>query len=241
MPYFFDTVETIPYGVGFQHFGLLHLVWLIIAIGIVTVNCIWYRAMGDVGRRRWRYAAAALLVANELFKTVLLLSTGRYLVDYLPLHLCSINIFLILFHSIRPGKLLGNFLYTVCIPGAMAALIFPSWSALPVTSGMHLHSFTVHINLVMYCAVLAVNGELHAEPAMIPKCLLTLLLMAAVIYPVNCLLDTNFMFLMYADSGNPLYWFEQNWGSHLLGFPVLIAGVMAVMYLPLVVYKKLHK
>ena len=35
--------------------------------------------------------------------------------------------------------------------------------------------------------------------------------------------------MIYAEKGNPLYWFEQNWGSHLYGFPVLIAAVIAVM------------
>ena len=57
----------------------------------------------------------------------------------------------------------------------------------------------------------------------------------------NILLDTNFMFLMYVDEGNPLYLFEQLWGSHLLGFPVIIAGVLIVMYVPLVVFRIIRK
>lgn len=55
------------------------------------------------------------------------------------------------------------------------------------------------------------------------------------------LLDTNFMFLAEAEQGNPLYWFRQNWGSHLLGYPVLIAAVLIAMYLPLELYRKLKK
>ena len=45
---------------------------------------------------------------------------------------------------------------------------------------------------------------------------------------VNLLLDTNYMFLMYADPGNPLYLFEQMWGNHLYGFPILITAVLIV-------------
>ena len=74
-----------------------------------------------------------------------------------------------------------------------------------------------------------------------PKCLGLLALMAIPIYGLDLLLDANFMFLMYADTGNPLYWFGENWGSHLLGFPPIIAGVMIVMYLPLELYRKLKK
>ena len=28
MQYFMDTTETVPDGVGFSHFGMLHLIWL---------------------------------------------------------------------------------------------------------------------------------------------------------------------------------------------------------------------
>jgi len=47
--------------------------------------------------------------------------------------------------------------------------------------------------------------------------------------------------LMSADPGNPLYLFEQMWGNHLLGFPVIIAGVLLVMYGPLELIRKIKK
>lgn len=40
------------------------------------------------------------------------------------------------------------------------------------------------------------------------------------------------MFLSSAEPGNPLYWFEQTFGSHLIGFPVIGALVFAVLLLP---------
>ena len=49
--------------------------------------------------------------------------------------------------------------------------------------------------------------------------------------------DTNFMFLMRAGEGNPLKLFER-FGSHLLGYPVLLAAVFAVMYLLLRVLRR---
>ena len=93
----------------------------------------------------------------------------------------------------------------------------------------------------MYPVVLGIAGELKPEVRKIPQYLLLLLLMAIPIYGVNLLLDTNFMFLMSADPGNPLYIFEQMWGNHLLGFPVLIAAVLLVMFLPMVIFRKYRK
>ncbi len=233
MQYFLDTVDTIPDGYGFQHFDKIHIAWLAAFLVIVILNCLWYRRLGDKGKKLWNKTVALMLVANELFKMAMLFTGGNYAWDYLPLHLCSINIFLIALHAWRPSDNLGNFLYTICIPGTMAALLFPTWTNLPVLNAMHLHSFTVHILLALYPIVLTVSGEIKPSVKKLPKCMAILLLMAIPIYGLNLLLDTNFMFLIYADEGNPLYWFEQNWGSHLLGFPVIITGVLIVMYLPL--------
>ena len=233
MEYFFKTTESIPEGVGFTHFDMLHISWLVVFLLVVVANIVLYRKLADAGKKRWKRTVAILLLADEAFKVAVLTGTGQYEASYLPLHLCSINIFVIAWYTFRPSKTLASFLYTVCIPGTMAALLFPSWSVLPVGNAMHLHSFTVHILLALYPIVLAVNGELKPQLSGVPKSLGLLLLMAIPIYGLNLLLDTNFMFLMEADVGNPLYWFGQNWGSHLWGFPVIIAGVMLVMYGPL--------
>ena len=241
MQYFLDTIDTIQEGVGFQHFGKVHIVWLCVFLVILIGNCLLFRALGEKGKNIWIKTVAVLLVADELFKMACLFIGGNYEWDYLPLHLCSINIFLIALHAWKPSDLLGNFLYTICIPGTMAALLFPSWTKLPVLNAMHLHSFTVHILLALYPVVLTVCGRIKPDVKLLPKCMGILVLMAIPIYGLNLLLDTNFMFLMFAEEGNPLYWFEQNWGNHLLGFPVIIAAVLIVMYLPVELLRKRKK
>lgn len=240
MRYFLDTTETIPDGAGFPQFGALHLIWLCIFVAVTVVCCIRYRRLDEIGKKRWRVVIASLLVADELFKDVMLIIGGRFRPDYLPLHLCSINIILIAVHVWKPSRLLSGYLYTVGIPGAMAALLFPSWTSLPLANFMHLHSFTVHILLAMYPIVLGVAGDLKPEVKRLPQYLLLLVGMAVPIYGINLLLNTNFMFLMSADEGNPLYLFEQLWGNHVYGFPVLIAAVLIVMYVPLVFFRKLR-
>lgn len=241
MQYFLDTVGTIESGVGFSHFGSMHILWLVFFLIATVLCCIWYKSMGIGGRDRWKKAVAILLIADEIFKDVMLIIGGRFEAGYLPLHLCSINIFLIAIHAWRPSKILGGYLYTVGIPGALAALLFPTWTGLPFLNFMHLHSFTVHILLAMYPIVLTFAGETAPTYKRVPQYLLLLVGMAIPIYGINLWLDTNFMFLMYAEQGNPLYLFEQMWGNHLYGFPVIIAGVLIVMYLPMEIFRRLKK
>lgn len=238
MKYFLDTVDTIPDGVGFSPFDGLHIVWLV-AFAIVTVFCcVWYRKAAADKRLIWNKVVAILIVLDEIFKMAMLTIGGRYTLGYLPLHLCSINIFIVAVHAWRPNKTIGSFLYTVCIPGALAAMLFPTWSKLPLDNFMHIHSFTVHALLAMYPIVLAVNGEIQVRMKYVPKCLLMLLCMAIPIYVFNLIFDTNFMFLMEADAGNPLYLFEQMWGNHLYGFPIIITAIIVVMYVPVELIRK---
>lgn len=230
MEHFLDTVETIGPGLGFSLFSPLHLLWLVIFLLTTLICCHFYQRSQrqDV----WRKWMAGLLLADELFKHVCLLAGGNFLLKYLPLHLCSINIFLIALHAWKPQRLLGHFLYLVCIPASIAALLFPTWSSLPPSNFMHIHSFTVHILLALYPIVLTSGGNIRPSPRQFPKALLLLVGLAIPIYLFNLLFDENFMFLMYPEPGNPLYWFEQQFGSHLIGFPVLIALVFLVMCIP---------
>lgn len=241
MCYFLDTVDTVPEGVGFPFYGTIHILWLVAFVVLVALNCFWYAKMTEPSKKNWKKVVALLLVADEIFKVSMLVIGGNYTASYLPLHLCSINIFLIAVHAWKPSETLNSFLYTICIPGALAALLFPSWSKLPVMNFMHIHSFTVHILLALYPLVLTICGEIKPRLKHVAKCMLLLIAIAAVIYGVNLLLDTNFMFLMSAEKDNPLYIFEQLWGSHLLGFPVIIAGILIVMYLPFEIIRIIRK
>ena len=230
MQYFFDTTGTIPEGVGFQHYDALHITWLIAAVLFIAIVSAVYKKQTTEQRRKTRIALATALLLDELWKMFWLTIGHRYELEYLPLHLCSINIFLIAYHCFRPSKTLDNFLYIVCVPGALSALLFPSWASLPLANFMHIHSFTVHTLLVAYPLVLLFNKELTPDLKELPKSLLLLGIFGIIALIVNVLFDENFMFLMYAEPGNPLYVFEELFGSHIIGFPIIIAGILVVMY-----------
>ena len=108
--YFLETVDSIVSGVGFALFGALHLAWLCFFVVVTAINCIWYRKLNEQSRGIWKKTVAILLIADELFKDVMLFIGGRFSAGYLPFHLCSINIFIIVFHAWKPGKLLNSFL-----------------------------------------------------------------------------------------------------------------------------------
>lgn len=163
MQYFLDTIETIPEGQGFSSFGPVHLAWLAGFVVFAIACSLFYRNSSQARRKHIRWLFAALLLADEAFKIVCLLVGGNYRASYLPLHMCSINIFLIALHALRPTRLVDNFLYAVCIPAALAALLFPTWVSLPPANFMHLHSFTVHILLATYPIMLTAGRDIRPQ------------------------------------------------------------------------------
>jgi len=238
MEHFLDTQETIPPGYGFEHFGLEHFIWLGAFAVLLAMNCVAYRRLDSRGREKWRKTVALLIVADEVFKFICLFIGGTFLPKYLPFHLCSINIVLVAIHAWKPSKLLDNFLYLACLPGAVMAMLFCTWAMLPAANFMYWHSFTIHILLVMYPLVQMVAGDIRPDVRQFPKSLLLLCGMAVPVWIFNILFDTNFMFLAYAEPGTPLVWFEEHWGNHLLGFPVLVPAVLLVMAIPARILEK---
>ena len=241
LPYFFESVETVPAGVGFNMYDTCHLSWLLAFVLFTVFFSVTYKKASLEKRKKIRILFVILLLLDEAVKTAGLLAIDGYLPKYLPFHLCSINIFIITYHAFKMHKICGIYLYTVSIPAALCALLFPTWTSLPLANYMHLHSFTVHILLAAYPIMLTYAGDIRPEIKAIPHCLALLAALAAVAYVVNLLLGTNFMFLMYPDVGNPLSWFETNWGNHRYGFPVMISGILLVMYLPVYFLEKRRK
>lgn len=241
MEYFWYTSDTIPKGLGFSHFDGFHLAWIAAGAVVIVLCSLLYRRLDKKGRGVMRTVLAALLVADELLKDIPMLVMGVFSVKYLPFELCSINLFLIALHARRPSRTLSVFLYTVCIPGALAAMLFPTWTKLPGLNFMCIHSFTVHILLMLYPIMLTAAGEVRPRLRDVPRSLAMLAGLACFALVLKLLWDTNFMFLMDVGKSNPLYIFEKAWGNHLLGFPVLIAAIVAAMYAPIELRHKLKK
>ena len=237
---FFMSKDTVPEGVGFSTFGVGHLIWLVGIIAAIILATVIYKRLDEKGRKIMRLAVGGIILFLEISKNFYHIIMGEFSYGYLPFHLCGINILLIAFDMIKPTKIVRNFLYYFSIAGATLALVFPNWTQLPFWNFSCLHSFSIHGFLVMYPILLIVGGELTPDVKTMPKCIGLLVLMAIPIYFMNMAWDTNFMFLMHPDKGNPLELFEKLLGSHLWGFPILLPVVMGIMYIPILILKKIR-
>ena len=235
---FFVSSEKIPEGVGFQTFDLTHILWLLAGLIFCVTACIFYKKLSAGKRKIVLTVLGAYIFAQEMIKNLVLIVLGEFGWGYLPFHLCGINILLIAFDIIKQTKVVRSFLYYFAIPGAALALVFPNWTAMPVWNFFHIHSFTIHILLVLYPLLLITTGQVSTDLKAALRGTALLVAIAIPVYFLNLLWGTNFMFLMQPDSGNPLEMFETLLGSHLWGFPILLPVVIAVMYVPARMFMK---
>ena len=156
---FFVSSENIPEGVGFQAFGPIHLLWLLGGLILWVGGCVFYRKLSADKQKIALRVLGAYIFLQEMVKNLVLILQGEFSWGYLPFHLCGINILLIVFDTIKQTKTVRSFLYYFAIPGAALALLFPNWTEMPVWNFFHIHSFTIHILLVLYPLLLVTTGQ----------------------------------------------------------------------------------
>ena len=235
---FFATKDNIPDGLGFKAFGPTHLLWLLAGVLLFVVACVFYKRLSDRKRRLVLAVLGGYIFLQEMVKNLVVCLAGEFSWGYLPFHLCGVNILMIAFDTIKQTKVVRSFLYYFAIPGAALALLFPNWTDVPFWNFFHLHSFTIHILLMLYPLLLVTSGQVETDLKSALKGVGLLVAMAIPVYGLTLLWDTNFMFLMRPDKGNPLEMFEKLLGSHLWGFPILLPVVILVMYLPARIFIK---
>lgn len=222
--------------VSFPLFGAVHIAELAVTALFVALMCFIYRRASKDARRRILGGITVIMLADEILKYVAMTATGQWSWIYLPLHLCSINIFVCLANTLTGRTWCKEVLYALCIPGAAVALLSPSWQVAPVWNIMHLHSLSIHMLLLLYPILLLADG-FRPQPRRVFMPLAFLFGTALPIYYLNKALGTNFYFINYP-YGNALTKLFASWFGEkyfIIGFIPAIAVVLLLMYLPWVI------
>ena len=237
---YFFTISGLPDGAGFRMFGPGHLLWLA-AVAAAAVFCtVKYRNLSAAGRKKMQLVFCWSMVELDLFKDVYFMITGVFSWEFLPLHLCGMAIYISLFNVYRPGRVKRELLYSLCMPGAAVALIFPAWTSYPLWNVATLQCFLIHALLFIYPILLLSSGEIHPEARNLPLCLLFLLAVCPPVYGINRLLGTDFMFINYPLPAQPFLLFVRWFGNpgYIFGMLLMLLTVWGMLYLPLALIRR---
>lgn len=237
MEYFWKQQDDIPPGMGYPLFGEIHILSSGITILIVLI-LICHLMKGDSRKRTFIIKLIpVVMLFMEIFKDAFLASVHRFSVGYLPLHVCSIGIFIFFLREYLPWKwakdFFGELSYVLIMPGSIAALLFPDWTIYyPVLNFMNLYSYAWHGALVLYPLLLRRSGLIHPSIKHIHWPILFLAVITPIIYVFDKHFGCNFFFVNWPVSGSPLSFFASFMGNpgYLIGYAGLVAAMFGIVY-----------
>lgn len=214
-------------------YSLGHFIWLGLLFFLIFFFGKKYRAADEDKRKKIRIAIASLIMLDEIVKDIIMPITGQWDWSFLPLHLCSISVFVVFIHALTGNRMLEEYTYAITLPTASMAMAFPDWTgALPCMNLMCIHSFSIHLLLVLYPCLLLYGGFIPSAKQLF-RLIPIVAFLAFVMYFVNGALGTNFFFVNGGGDGNPLIFLEKYIGGwYRIAFPVIAAICWIPMYLP---------
>ncbi len=225
--------------IGFELYSRGHLIWLLIlAVASLIVVPAYIRSSEHKQAKIRKIFALGLLI-SEIVKDIIIVIIGAPISAYLPLHLCGYAIFFILMDAFLPKQKITGQLFAYAFgPGALAALLFCSWTMLPLFwNFMTIHSFIFHWAIVTYLIMRLADGEIRPDYKGLWISVLTMALLAVPAYLVDMKTGYNYMFIYEVQRNSPLEiaWeiFGTRFGKpgYVFGAVLLIIVIFHALYL----------
>ncbi len=215
-------------------FSLHHFFWLGLTV-LSVIGCISMRRFSLESRwhRCLRITFFALLIINEsswfCYRHVV---EQIPLVRNLPLHLCDLSVFIMLFVLVTGSKLFADLSYYMGVVGALLAVSFPSIDETgAIRTIAEIRYFLTHIVLVGGGFYFTFGQRYYPKIGALIRNFLFILLYALLVTPLNLSLETNYFFTISAP--NQLGWAHQY--SHWVFLTVvslIFLFIFSLMHLP---------
>ena len=221
---------------------------LAVCAALIVLLVLLFKALPEGGRHRVLKAVPWIMIGLECFKDLFLIRAGHFSVGYLPLHLCSLGVFVFLLSSLsktaRWKGIFGEIAVTLILPGSIAALLFPDWAHLyPVFNFMNLYGYLWHSLLVLYPLLCIAQKHVDLSIRHIHYDLIFLICVAPPVYVFDRIFNCNYMFVNWPPSGTPLEIIASITGNqlYLAGYAVFSVGVILLIYFVIEAFHKLSE
>ncbi len=229
---FFKYWDELPEDGGFTLFGIVHIGWLVVIATVIILTVPLFRTKPRKSQIKILKILTLTSLGLECVKDIFLIVTGNMEVQYLPLEMCGLAIFIELAYAFTGADFLGEIMCIICMSGALAALLFPDWTRYPLFNIMHISSFLLHGILVAVPLLTVFSGIHTPKIRSIYKVVLFLIITVPVVYLINLWQGTNFMFLNWPSNGSPFTGAYQKWGytGYMLVYGMTVAVCIFLMY-----------
>jgi len=220
-------------GAPFQLFGTAHLIALgfILLINIIIVAS--RRRFTEQGHRSFRLGLAAVLLVNEAAWHGWNFFTGQWTVQtMLPLHLCSVLVFVSAYMLIRRSYAIYEFAYFLGIGGAIQALLTPDAGIYGFPHFRFFQGFISHGGIVTAAIYMTVVEGYRPYWSSFWRVALWGNIYMIAVGLVNWALGSNYLFIARKPDTPSLIDLLGPWPWYILTLEVVAFAVFMLLYLP---------
>jgi hypothetical integral membrane protein (TIGR02206 family) len=224
----------------FQLYGLDHILTLssIVAVAVLLIHTFRKRPITSGAQVAVSFLAFLCFISYPLNQAAVSMLGGSHeLSSMLPLHLCDIAAFLCGFALITRKPLLCELSYFWGLAGTLQGLITPDMGH-EFPAPAYISFFLQHGVIVITAVVLPMGLGWKPRPHAALRTYAWLWVYAVAIFGINCVLKTNFGFVMEKPDGASLLDVLGAWPWYILWTLVIAAGIFWLLELP---FKRLSR
>lgn len=220
-------------GPAFELFGRGHLIALAIIVGINLSFIFWRKTVTEPQRKTFRYTLAAILLIDEAAWHAWNATTGQWTIQtMLPLHICSVFVFLSAYMLITKNYPIYEFAYFLGIGGATQALLTPDAGAYGFP---HFRAFQVMIShgaIVTAAVYMTVMEGFRPTWKSLGKTILWGNVYMLAVGGINVLIGSNYLFIARKPDTASLLDVLGPWPWYLLALQGIGLVIFVLLYMP---------
>lgn len=221
-----DLFNAMPYG------G-----WIVVGFTLIGLSVWGYRRLHPQHRPNVKRVYALIILGLEIVRLIYYRDMGQFSPGILPLHLCSLTVFLIVIYAFTSSKLVKESLYAMGLATSVLGFIYADSLLRDGLNFVSIQSFISHGLMVGFIFMTVFAKEITPELKRLPGVFGLYLILAAGVYVFNKTYHTHFWFLNGSIGMFPLTVIESVFGNP--GYIFIVMGLIVLawglLYLPLLI------
>ncbi len=223
-------------GEPFELFGTYHVIALLIILALNLSFLLWRRNASPSFKKGFRYGLAVLLIVDELAWHAWNYSVGQWTIQtMLPLHLCSVFVFLSAIMLVTKSYTIYEFAYFLGIGGALQALLTPDAGIYGFPHFRAIQTMVSHGSIVTAAIYMTLVEGYRPTWKSLGKVILYGNIYMAFVGIINWLIGSNYMFIAHKPETASLLDMLGPWPWYLLAIEGIGLIMFLVLYLPYII------
>lgn len=222
-------------GTPFILFGTWHIIALILVL-FVNIAMLSFRNSSEKTRTIARWTLASILWINEILWHAWNLYWGQWSIQtMLPLHICSIMVWLSGFMLVLKNYRIYEFAYFIGIGGAMQALLTPDAGIYGFPHYRVFQTMISHGLLITAAIYMTLNEGFRPTWKSFWRVIVGVNLYAAIIFPINRILNTNYLFINGKPPTASILDALPAWPYYIFYMELIGVVIFFLLYLPFLI------